>query len=289
MGRVEQDTSRWPLVIASLAPEAMDDAELRDFLAGLDAILDHGRAYAIVVDASQVRTAITARQLVEVRGWLVRRRARIEELCVAAVVVVRSALVRGMLAACFRVFRSPSAYRAVGSCEEGRAWAERQLRATGPSSPPPSLEGEASAPAAIPDVAPLLDLFDEAAYLVSGDGEILFANSVARGAHGPAPTWVAAAVSPEGADATKPCRVARVDLDLDAHVVIPCAASLAELPPSLRPIAERLARGLSDKEIAAELDVPIATVRTYVARVYRRLDVHTRSELVRRFGTAIPR
>jgi len=267
--------------------EAIDDADLGEFLAECDSILDHGATYAAVLDATRVRTAITARQLIEVRHWLATRGALLENHCAAAVVVVRSTLVRGVLAACFRIFRTPSVYRTMTSRQAGIELCERQLRGTTPSHPPESLEREHGDPAALPDVAPLLDLFDEPAYVVRGTGEILFANSAARDAHGAEPAWVAAAVSHDGADGAKPCRIARIGAGADLHVVIPAAASLAELPPSLRPVAESLAEGKSDKDIAHALDIQLTTVRTYVARVYRRLDVHSRSELVRRFGAAV--
>ncbi len=52
------------------------------------------------------------------------------------------------------------------------------------------------------------------------------------------------------------------------------------LPPSLRPVALALARGLSDKEIAGELDIPLATARTYVARVLRKRGARSRRELL---------
>jgi hypothetical protein len=54
------------------------------------------------------------------------------------------------------------------------------------------------------------------------------------------------------------------------------------LPPSLRRVADALALGLSDKEIAARLDLPIATARTYVVRVRRRLGVTSRRDLISR-------
>lgn len=53
------------------------------------------------------------------------------------------------------------------------------------------------------------------------------------------------------------------------------------LPTSLAAVADGIARGLSDKEIAAELALSLATVRTYVRRVYARLEVHGRVELAR--------
>jgi hypothetical protein len=60
------------------------------------------------------------------------------------------------------------------------------------------------------------------------------------------------------------------------------APSFRELPPSLQRIAARLARGVSDKEIAVDLGMPLPTVRTYVARVLRRLGARSRRELMRR-------
>jgi hypothetical protein len=58
------------------------------------------------------------------------------------------------------------------------------------------------------------------------------------------------------------------------------AAHENDLPPALRPIARALARGLSDKEIAAELDIPLATARTYVARVLRKRGARNRRDLL---------
>ena len=56
------------------------------------------------------------------------------------------------------------------------------------------------------------------------------------------------------------------------------------LPPSLARVADAVARGLSDKEIAAEIGAPLATVRTYVRRVYSRLGVHSRVALILRWS-----
>jgi hypothetical protein len=53
-----------------------------------------------------------------------------------------------------------------------------------------------------------------------------------------------------------------------------------ELPTSLRSVADALARGLGDKEIAQELGLPVPTVRTYVTRCFTRLGVHNRRELI---------
>jgi hypothetical protein len=55
---------------------------------------------------------------------------------------------------------------------------------------------------------------------------------------------------------------------------------LDALPPALRPVAESLQLGLSDKEIADRLQLPLATARTYVSRTLRRLSVRNRRELL---------
>src|SRR4029079_14538619 len=60
-----------------------------------------------------------------------------------------------------------------------------------------------------------------------------------------------------------------------------CALSEA-LPPALRPVAEALERGASDKEIAESLQLPLATARTYVSRTLRRLGLKSRRELLLR-------
>jgi DNA-binding NarL/FixJ family response regulator len=57
-----------------------------------------------------------------------------------------------------------------------------------------------------------------------------------------------------------------------------------QLPPSLGRVATLLARGASDKEIASELQMPLATARTYVARVFKRLGLTSRRQLIQRFG-----
>jgi hypothetical protein len=61
---------------------------------------------------------------------------------------------------------------------------------------------------------------------------------------------------------------------------------LPELPPSLRRVAELLALGHSDKEIADLLEMPLTTARTYVARVLKRLESTSRRELMSRYGAA---
>lgn len=57
-------------------------------------------------------------------------------------------------------------------------------------------------------------------------------------------------------------------------------SALDRLPPSLRDVARLAATGQSDKEIAEELGKPLSTVRTYLTRVYARLGIRGRRELM---------
>lgn len=45
-------------------------------------------------------------------------------------------------------------------------------------------------------------------------------------------------------------------------------------------VAEGIVDGLKEKEIAAQLGISVNTVHEYVGRLYDRLDVHSRSQLV---------
>jgi len=68
----------------------------------------------------------------------------------------------------------------------------------------------------------------------------------------------------------------------------PVGPSIDDLPPALRSVATLLATGASDKEIAQALERPLSTVRTYTRRVFRRLGIHDRRELIRRFPNDAP-
>ncbi|MCB1209123.1 MAG: response regulator transcription factor [Verrucomicrobiales bacterium] len=64
----------------------------------------------------------------------------------------------------------------------------------------------------------------------------------------------------------------------------PTAVSEAEcLSPRESEILELLAQGLAYKEIAAQLTVSYATVRTHIERIYTKLHVHSRSHAVAKY------
>lgn len=55
-----------------------------------------------------------------------------------------------------------------------------------------------------------------------------------------------------------------------------------ELTSAEQRVAELVASGLSNKEIATHLTISVSTVETHLKRVYRKLDLHSRTQLARR-------
>ena len=54
----------------------------------------------------------------------------------------------------------------------------------------------------------------------------------------------------------------------------------AKLSPIEQSVLQRLARGLLYKEVAEEMSISISTVRTHVWHIYRKLQVHNRTEAI---------
>jgi len=61
------------------------------------------------------------------------------------------------------------------------------------------------------------------------------------------------------------------------------AAPESKLSPIEQSVLQRLARGLLYKEVAEEMDISVSTVRTHVWHIYRKLQVHNRTEAILRF------
>lgn len=68
----------------------------------------------------------------------------------------------------------------------------------------------------------------------------------------------------------------------EAHAAPP---ELRDMAPRLRQTCTLLMRGLSEKEVAAELDLSTHTVHQYVKELYRRMQVRSRGELHARLAS----
>ncbi len=124
----------------------------------------------------------------------------------------------------------------------------------------------------------ILDTHETPCWLVT-QGCIVFANQTARRKKS-TPAWVLqdsigsnarrVPLAPEG----NPMTLVMGERDQER-------IKLIGLPPSLRAVAELAAQGKSDKEIAAIVKKPANTVRTYMSRIFSRLGVRSRRELIR--------
>ena len=72
-----------------------------------------------------------------------------------------------------------------------------------------------------------------------------------------------------------------VSLPLDAATWMTIAEALALSPQQIR-IVEHILQGKQDKEIASDLGLAVPTVRTYLNRIFQRVDVNDRLTLVLR-------
>lgn len=68
-----------------------------------------------------------------------------------------------------------------------------------------------------------------------------------------------------------------------AIAIGPPAEAVADLPPRLQQILLRLLDGHSSKQIAADLSLSVHTVREHIQRLYGRLSVNSREELMAKF------
>jgi DNA-binding CsgD family transcriptional regulator len=61
-----------------------------------------------------------------------------------------------------------------------------------------------------------------------------------------------------------------------------------ELTPQELQVALQVAEGKTNKEVAAALFLSPKTVEFHLARVFRKLELSSRTELIRHFATAMP-
>ncbi len=78
--------------------------------------------------------------------------------------------------------------------------------------------------------------------------------------------------------------LSRMDQRLLCLAIAPAQVGL--LTPAERKVAMQYARGSSSREIAQQLRVSVNTVRTHLAHVFDKLDVHRKTDLIRRLSVA---
>lgn len=130
---------------------------------------------------------------------------------------------------------------------------------------------------------------DRPGWVIDLHGHVLHANPAARGACPPPFGWAAVAdeFTTGRRSGASPTDWSVVALQGPTRTLLlvrgPRAMKLRAawpLPAWLLPFAMRMAGGQSDKLISDELDVSLRTVRTAATRIYLRLGVHSRAELV---------
>lgn len=293
---VSLDESVWPAVVVRFPVERPNQDHVERFIAGVADIAARGEPYGLVIDMSQSRFPLSAAQSSLIDDFVDDNHEALASLTLGTAIVSDSLLVRGLLTAYHRSRQPPAVCEVFPSVDDGVRWIHaRSNQCRRPASVPPVALRRDSRSARVRELTVLVDLFDQPAFVVTAGGKVMHANPAAVQRFGAPPPWVSRAVTCELASLPPMFRLAAFEADdglvyvlapddraapvdgLDRRLRVP-------LPPSLRLVAEALARGLSDKEIAQETGRTLATVRTYVRRVYRKLEVSSRAELIALFS-----
>jgi DNA-binding CsgD family transcriptional regulator len=306
---IEVLTAHWPLVLTTFPVEEVTAPELEAYIAEMEAIHRRGEKYATVVDVSRARRPLTAKLRSRVENWMEDSRDAIGTLSMGSAVVVRGMLMRGVTAALYFAKRPPNAHKVVNDRAQAIEWCVHRLqqsgvidedqagellalaKASGPALPqsPITDEDEACDPG---PYSAVIELFDQPAFLLSARGVLLYRNRAAEREFPNSPDWLPQSVATGESVMEQHCRVCRVDVDhRPVYIVVPQPELLpppemdprqdVALSPSLERVADLMARGMTDKEIAEVAELSLATVRTYVARIFKRLEVHSRVEFIR--------
>jgi len=139
----------------------------------------------------------------------------------------------------------------------------------------------------------VLDAFDEPAFLLSEHGTVVHANRSARAVHRSLPSWLRSCTKAEPPSHM----LRRVSLEIGGALMILAVERSSRvdpndsvranwavrwgLAPQLARVAALVMAGQTDREIALRVGLSYATVRTYVARIYARVGVSSRVELLR--------
>ncbi len=262
--------------------EPLTDACFRDYLSELSAIGEEGRPYATISDLRPIRAQITAAQRLMFDEWMQQNIEQLDRVAVGNALVASTAASRRLANTVFWHWRDPPKFRLFSAEQAAQNWCRSRLHRVGATrrrrrvstSPPPTTSGP---------MAGVIDMFSEPAFLVTPDGDVVFANRAAREVFPPPRPWLTPAVWQNDAGSDMPLQVTRVSIDdrpLNL-VVVGEGAAFAGMQPRLLNIARLISAGKTDKEIAVFTGLAINSVRTYVRRLYASAGVSSRAELIR--------
>jgi hypothetical protein len=313
---IHVSTDAWPVVYVAFPDHALARDDIDAYFSALDRILARGEKTVAVMDVSRVRSVPPPSLLRHLESWMEKNRDAMQRRHLGTFTIAKNRLWRGIITWVIHQRKARNDDAVVASAQEALEKACERLRSHGV----PFDEGQVSRlllldkgvpPRGIERSAGGLDdekralaelvmaSFSAPAFLVAGDGEVVFMNAAATDAYRQAPPWVAQAIH-EGHGALKSlCRVVPLAMGEILFLVVPTAdlieASAApssetplELPESLMKVAIPLARGHSDREISELTGLSHSTVRTYVRRIFKRTGVHGRGPFIHRFGTQHP-
>ncbi|RJG07530.1 DNA-binding response regulator [Noviherbaspirillum cavernae] len=99
---------------------------------------------------------------------------------------------------------------------------------------------------------------------------------------------ILAIVQPVFTSALKRARARRAQVPTQIPAQIPHSASASTLSRREQAIAQCVCSGMCDKAIAQQLGIEFSTVRTHLSRIFDKLGVHSRTQLIQRLADKRP-
>jgi Bacterial regulatory proteins, luxR family len=304
MAHIEVDIRAWPILRLKTHGSALAPEDTQRFAADMAPLLARGEPFVTVFDNTSLNRLPSARMIRAFESWVDEHRATLERLSCGTCTIAKNPIARGFARFMLHSRRPKTGGTVVASMPEAVAWCQERLAARGvrvdDARCAALLDLEPTARAPIIDAGTLdqerraqievvMSAFAEPAFLVDAQGALLYANPSARDAFPDTPAWLLHAMGMGHDELKALVRLVPLDAGAPVALVIPAAELVPRagdtppvaLPDSLSRVGELLALGMSDKEIAGQADLPLSTVRTYVTRVFKKLGVHSRGELMR--------
>lgn len=304
MSSIEVDARAWPILRLKTHGKALVPADAARFGADMAPWLQRGEPFISILDNTSLNRLPSASMIRAFQAWADDNRAALEALSCGTCTIAKNAIARGFARFMLHQRRPKSGGAVVSSMAEAVSWCSARLADRGVAHDAAraarllALEPDAVAPEVDEgtrdeerqaQIEVVLSAFSEPAFLVDAGGAVLFANSAAHDAFPQPPAWLRYTMDAGHDELKALVRLVPLDVGAPVALVIPATelvpqpgeAAAVPLPDSLARVGGLLALGLSDKEIAARADIPLATVRTYVARIFRKAGVHSRGAFIR--------